>query len=56
MNPDLSLLITGAGGQLGRDLVLAATRVGITQVVAPGSAELDITDLAAVSGQVAAAA
>ena len=56
MNRDLSLLITGAGGQLGRDLVLAATRAGITRVLGPGSAELDITDLAAVSGQVAAAA
>jgi dTDP-4-dehydrorhamnose reductase len=56
MNPDLSLLITGAGGQLGRDLVLAATRAGITQVIAPGSTELDVTDLAAVSGHVAAAA
>jgi dTDP-4-dehydrorhamnose reductase len=56
MNPDLSLLITGAGGQLGRDLVLAATRAGMTRILAPGSAELDVTNLAAVSGQVAAAA
>jgi dTDP-4-dehydrorhamnose reductase len=55
MSQDLSLLITGAGGQLGRDLVLAATRAGITRILAPDSAELDITDLASVSGQVAAA-
>jgi dTDP-4-dehydrorhamnose reductase len=56
MKPALSLLITGGTGQLGRDLVLAAARAGIKRVFAPGSAELDITDLAAVSGQVAAAA
>ena len=56
MNPDLSLLITGGTGQLGRDLVLAAARAGISRVLAPGSAELDVTDPAAVSDQVAAAA
>ena len=56
VSPDLSLLITGGAGQLGRDLVLAAARAGISRILAPGSAELDITDLAAVSGQVAAAA
>ena len=56
MNPDLSLLIAGGTGQLGRDLVLAAARAGIDRVVAPGSAELDVTDPAAVSDQVAAAA
>lgn len=56
MNPDLSLLVTGAGGQLGRDLVLAAARAGITRVLALDSAQLDITDLAAVSARVAAAA
>lgn len=55
MNPDLSLLITGGTGQLGRDLVVAAARAGIGRVVAPGSAELDVTDPAAVSDQVAAA-
>jgi len=56
MNLDLSLLITGGAGQLGRDLVLAAARAGISRVLAPGSAELDVTDPAAVSGQVVAAA
>ena len=56
MNPDLSLLITGGTGQLGRELVLAAGRAGINRILAPGSAELDITDRAAVSGQIDAAA
>jgi dTDP-4-dehydrorhamnose reductase len=56
MNPDLSLLITGGTGQLGRELVLAAARAGINRILAPDSAELDITDLAAVSGQIDAAA
>lgn len=55
MSPDLSLLITGAGGQLGRDLVAAATRAGITRIHALGSTELDITDSAAVRDAVAAA-
>jgi dTDP-4-dehydrorhamnose reductase len=52
----LSLLVTGGRGQLGRDLVAAATRAGISRIRAPGSAELDITDSAAVSDAVAAAA
>jgi dTDP-4-dehydrorhamnose reductase len=52
---DVSLLITGARGQLGRDLVAAATRVGITSICALSSAELDVTDSAAVSDAVAAA-
>jgi dTDP-4-dehydrorhamnose reductase len=56
MTPELSLLVTGARGQLGRDLVTAATRAGITQIHALGSAELDITNPAAVSHQIAAAA
>ncbi|MGH3769947.1 MAG: dTDP-4-dehydrorhamnose reductase, partial [Pseudonocardiaceae bacterium] len=51
----LSLLVTGAQGQLGRDLVAAAARAGITRIHAPGSAKLDITDPAAVSDAVAAA-
>ncbi|MGH3900272.1 MAG: dTDP-4-dehydrorhamnose reductase [Pseudonocardiaceae bacterium] len=51
----LALLVTGGGGQLGRDLVTAAARAGIIRVHAPGSAELDVTDLAAVSDAVAAA-
>jgi dTDP-4-dehydrorhamnose reductase len=56
MNAELSLLVTGGRGQLGRDLVLAASRAGIDRVLASSSAELDITDPAAVSCQVAAAA
>jgi dTDP-4-dehydrorhamnose reductase len=56
MTPALSLLVTGARGQLGRDLVAAATRAGISRICAPGSAELDVTDSAAVSDAVAAAA
>jgi dTDP-4-dehydrorhamnose reductase len=56
MITELSLLITGARGQLGRDLVAAASRAGITRIHALGSAELDITDPAAVSDQIAAAA
>ncbi len=56
MNPALSLLVTGARGQLGRDLVAAATRAGISSIHAPGSAELDVTNSAAVSDAVVAAA
>ncbi|MGH3867635.1 MAG: dTDP-4-dehydrorhamnose reductase [Pseudonocardiaceae bacterium] len=51
----LSLLVTGAQGQLGRDLVAAATRAGIPRICAPGSAELDITDPVAVCDAVASA-
>ncbi len=51
----MRLLVTGGGGQLGRDLVAAAARAGILRVCVPGSAELDITDPAAVSDAVAAA-
>ena len=54
-NAALSLLVTGGEGQLGRDLVAAAARARIIRVRAPGSAELDITDPAAVSDAVAAA-
>ncbi|MGH3785672.1 MAG: dTDP-4-dehydrorhamnose reductase [Pseudonocardiaceae bacterium] len=53
MNP--SLLITGAAGQLGRDLVAAAARAGIGQVHAPHSTELDVTDPAMVTDAVASA-
>lgn len=55
MNPPLSLLITGAAGQLGRDLAVAAARAGITRIHTPGSAELDITDPVVVSEAVASA-
>jgi dTDP-4-dehydrorhamnose reductase len=51
----MRLLVTGGSGQLGRDLVAAAARAGITRVHALGSAELDVTDPVAVSGAVAAA-
>lgn len=51
----LSLLVTGGAGQLGRDLVAAAARAGITRVRSPGSAELDVTDPGAVSEAVASA-
>jgi dTDP-4-dehydrorhamnose reductase len=51
----MRLLVTGGAGQLGRDLVAAATRAGITRIHAPGSAELDVTDPVAVSQAVEAA-
>ena len=51
-----TLLVTGGGGQLGRDVVSSAARAGITRIRALGSAQLDITDPAAVSTAVAAAA
>ncbi len=50
----MRLLITGSSGQLGRDLVAAAARAGIARVCAFGSAELDVTDPAAVTGAIAA--
>lgn len=52
----MALLVTGGGGQLGQDLVAAAARADITEVRAPGSAELDITDPGAVSDVVEALA
>jgi dTDP-4-dehydrorhamnose reductase len=52
---NLSLLVTGARGQLGRDVATAAARAGITRIHAPGSAELDITDPAAVSNAISLA-
>ncbi|MGH3937634.1 MAG: dTDP-4-dehydrorhamnose reductase [Pseudonocardiaceae bacterium] len=52
----MRLLVTGGTGQLGRDLVIAAARAGITAVRALSSAELDITDAAAVADAVAALA
>lgn len=45
------LLITGARGQLGSDLVLAAGRAGLS-IVGFGSADLDITDAPAVRAAV----
>ncbi|MGB7799328.1 MAG: dTDP-4-dehydrorhamnose reductase [Pseudonocardiaceae bacterium] len=51
-----SLLVTGARGQLGRDVAAAAARAGITRIHAPSSAELDITDPAAVSSAISQAA
>ena len=52
---NFSLLVTGARGQLGRDVVAAAARAGITRIHAPGSAELDIIDPAAVSSAISLA-
>jgi dTDP-4-dehydrorhamnose reductase len=43
--------VTGAGGMLGRDVVLAATNAG-HQVSAQGHNELDVTDADAVAGRV----
>ena len=45
------LLVTGARGQLGADLLLAADAAGVT-AVGLGSADLDITDAAAVDAAV----
>lgn len=50
----MRLLVTGGGGQLGRDLVTAAARAGIAAVRAPGSTELDVTDPVATRAAVAA--
>lgn len=47
----MKLLITGAGGMLGRDVVLAAENAG-HQVVGFAHTELDITDERAVAGKV----
>jgi dTDP-4-dehydrorhamnose reductase len=47
----LKLLVTGAAGMLGRDVMLAAGNAG-HQVVGYGHAELDIGDAAAVSAKV----
>ncbi|MGH3840893.1 MAG: dTDP-4-dehydrorhamnose reductase [Pseudonocardiaceae bacterium] len=55
MKPPLSLLVTGARGQLGQDLVVAASRAGFSPIHSPGSAQLDVTDSAAVCAAVAAA-
>ncbi|MGH3825183.1 MAG: dTDP-4-dehydrorhamnose reductase [Pseudonocardiaceae bacterium] len=55
MIPNLSLLITGARGQLGQDLVAAAVRAGIGRIHALDSDELDVTVPTAVSDVVAAA-
>ncbi len=47
----MRLLVTGAGGQLGTDVVLAATRAG-HEALGLARASLDITDAAAVSAAV----
>jgi dTDP-4-dehydrorhamnose reductase len=52
---NFSLLVTGAHGQLGRDVAAAAARAGITRIHAPGSAELDIADPAAVGSAISLA-
>lgn len=44
---DLTLLVTGARGQVGSDLVAAAADAG-AEVIAPSSAELNITQVGAV--------
>jgi dTDP-4-dehydrorhamnose reductase len=49
----MKLLITGAAGMLGRDVVLAAGNAG-HEVVGFGHAELDVTDPAAVAAKVEA--
>jgi dTDP-4-dehydrorhamnose reductase len=51
----MRLLVTGGAGMLGRAVVAAATRLG-HDVVAPASAELDVTDLEAVRGAMRAIA
>ena len=48
----MRLLVTGAAGMLGRDVVAAA---GDHEVIALARAELDITDAAAVSATIEAA-
>ena len=50
--PSIRLLITGARGQLGADLLPAAARLGIS-AVGLGSTDLDITDRSAVMSAVA---
>jgi dTDP-4-dehydrorhamnose reductase len=47
----MKLLVTGAAGMLGRDVMLAAGNAG-HQVVGYGHAELDIADAAAVSAKI----
>jgi dTDP-4-dehydrorhamnose reductase len=49
----MKLLVTGAAGMLGRDVVLAAGNAG-HEVVGFGHAELDVTDPAAVAAKVEA--
>ena len=46
----MKLLVTGAAGMLGRDVVLAAGNAG-HQVVGFGHAELDVADEAAVAAK-----
>ena len=47
----MKVLVTGAGGMLGRDVVLAAANAG-HEVVGYGHAELDITDAETVQDRV----
>lgn len=47
----MKILVTGAGGMLGRDVVLAAANAG-HEVVGFGHAELDVADRASVTGKV----
>ena len=54
-NVPMRLLVTGAAGMLGQDVIAAAERAGHA-VVGLGRAELDICDAAAVAGAVRAAA
>jgi dTDP-4-dehydrorhamnose reductase len=49
----VKLLVTGAAGMLGRDVMLAAENAG-HEVVGFGHAELDVTDAEAVAGKVEA--
>ena len=46
----MKVLITGAGGMLGRDVALAAANAG-HEVIALARTDLDVTDAAAVSGR-----
>ena len=51
----MKLLVTGAGGMLGRDVMLAAGNAG-HDVIGFGHTELDVTDAAAVAAQLGASA
>nr|MDQ2723279.1 NAD(P)-dependent oxidoreductase [Actinomycetota bacterium] len=53
MSEPLAVLVTGARGQLGRDVAEQANSLG-HRVTAVGSAELNITDAQAVDAAVAA--
>ena len=51
----VKVLITGAAGQLGTDLVASANHAGL-DVIATSHADLDITDRNSVSQKIASAA